>query len=441
MNGNLSIIGNANVNGSLTTVTPDITNNSNLVATTAYVQNQGYAKLEGSQFTGDVSMNNNLQILGNLISVTPSTSENSTLVATTEFVNNKISELVSDPIFTGYTIIDSLIVNLDSSLNGNLHVAGEIYENGNTLINKYATLESPTFTGSVNMPSTVINDKLVTYGDISSNNHLYIGKDASVNENLFVNKRTILNNDVSMNSNLDLSGSIIAHNNVNVYGIINQYTTTLDQGYIVNYSNINASGDLIANGVKLSTNSNGENTFFGMTAGNSITSGINNTFIGYGSGSTITTGSNNIIIGNNSNSSTPTVSNEITIGNSSNSILRCNVQTITSLSDSRDKKNIQKIPLGLEFINDLNPVEFEWNSRDGLKVDEKDFGFIAQELKKSQENFGITVPKLVYEENPDKLEASYGILIPIMVNAIKELKDLTAKQQIEIDELKKKLSA
>jgi len=376
INGNLFINGNTKINGFINVNTPATSDNSTLVATTEYVKNQGYSKLSGSQFTGDVSMNSNLQVVGNLVTNTPATSDNSTLVATTEYVQNKLTVFKASPTFSGDATMDYLTINNNTSIHGNLHV----------------------------------------------------------------NTKTILDNDVSMNKNLDLSGSIIAHSNMNLYGIINQYTTTLDQGYIVNYSNINASGDLIANGVTLN-NSNSKNTFFGMTAGNSITTGLNNTFIGYGSGLNVTSGSNNINIGYGSQSSIPSISNEITLGNNSITTLRCNTQTITSLSDIRDKKNIQDIPLGLNFINNLHPVEFEWNARDGSRVDKKEFGFIAQELKSSQEIFGINVPNLIYEENPDRLEASYGVLIPIMVKAIKELTELTAKQQLEINELKSKLSA
>jgi hypothetical protein len=57
-----------------------------------------------------------------------------------------------------------------------------------------------------------------------------------VNGNLHVYKKAIIDDDVTMNNNLDLSGSLVAHNNVNVYGIINQYTVSLDQGYVVNFA-------------------------------------------------------------------------------------------------------------------------------------------------------------------------------------------------------------
>jgi hypothetical protein len=71
--------------------------------------------------------------------------------------------------------------------------------------------------------------------------------------------------------------------------------------------------------------------------------------------------------------------------------------------------------------------------RDGGKVDIKDQGFIAQELKQLQEETNIHIPGLVYDVNPERLEASYGKLIPIMAQAIKDLKR-------ELDILKLKIA-
>ena len=81
----------------------------------------------------------------------------------------------------------------------------------------------------------------------------------------------------------------------------------------------------------------------------------------------------------------------------------------------------------------LRPVSFEWNMRDGQKVGIPEFGFIAQELQAAQASTGITVPNLVSTENPEKLEASAGTLIPILVKAIQELK-------AEVDSLKSQLN-
>jgi hypothetical protein len=93
--------------------------------------------------------------------------------------------------------------------------------------------------------------------------------------------------------------------------------------------------------------------------------------------------------------------------------------------------------LGLNFIDKINPVKFVWNTRDGSKTNIEDFGFIAQQLKDAEDIVGMKVPNLINNNNPNKLEASYGTLIPIMVKAIKELSELTAKQQQEIELLKR----
>lgn len=170
----------------------------------------------------------------------------------------------------------------------------------------------------------------------------------------------------------------------------------------------------------------GQNTVLGGEAGAYITTGSSNTFLGSGSGLSATTGSNNTCIGLNSTPATATTSNSITLGNSSNTVLRCAVTSITSLSDRRDKKEITELSAGLEFVKGLKPVEFVWDERaeDG-KHNIKDFGFIAQDLKKAQEDVALAETlNLVYEENPEKLEASYGKLVPILVKAIQ---DLTAK--------------
>ena len=173
----------------------------------------------------------------------------------------------------------------------------------------------------------------------------------------------------------------------------------------------------------------GFNTVLGSEAGAYITTGSNNTYLGAGSGLSATTGSNNTCIGLNSTPATATTSNSITLGNSSNNVLRCAVTSITSLSDLRDKKEVVELSAGLDFVKELKPVEFVWDERDeNGKHDVKDFGFIAQDLKKTQEDANLAeVLQLVYEENPEKLEASYGKLVPILVKAIQ---DLAAKVEV-----------
>jgi hypothetical protein len=219
------------------------------------------------------------------------------------------------------------------------------------------------------------------------------------------------------------------NNNAKLYVSTSLYNTI--NGYPIATTNPQ-NGNLVI-GSSFTSNTGYSNTALGLNALNVNTTGNNNTALGYEEGNTITTGSNNMCLGYNAQASSDTVSDEITLGNSSITKLRC-AASLTSLSDARDKKNINPLPVGLDFISDLNPVEFDWNMRDGGKVNIHEFGFIAQELKANQEKLGITVPNLVYDSNPDRLEASYGTLIPIMVKAIKELKseNNTFKSEIEI---------
>lgn len=160
-------------------------------------------------------------------------------------------------------------------------------------------------------------------------------------------------------------------------------------------------------------------------------------------------GSNNVggnctVIGYNAQPSINGVQNEITLGNSSVTTLRCATATITTISDERDKTDIENLPHGLDLINSLQPRKFVWDVRDetiiqknketnpetgeitvteeevvvhNAKNGTKDIGFIAQELQTVDNDF----LKLVHDANPDKLEASYSRLIPVLVKAIQEL--------------------
>ena len=172
------------------------------------------------------------------------------------------------------------------------------------------------------------------------------------------------------------------------------------------------------------TTSGSGNTAFGVYSGLTFLTGNNNTFIGYSTGdATLLNGSNNTSIGYNAEPSTSSANNQITLGNSSVTSLRCAVTSITSLSDERDKDEITDLSAGLDFVNEIKPVSFTWNDRNEEgKHGIKDSGFTAQNLKEVQEKYNLSDElKLVNEENPEKLEASYGRLIPVLVKAIQDL--------------------
>ena len=170
----------------------------------------------------------------------------------------------------------------------------------------------------------------------------------------------------------------------------------------------------------------GSNTLF--LAGLGGTTCEENTAIGIGAGgTTYRSGSNNTILGYDADTSAASVDNEFTLGNSSVATLRCAVTSITSLSDARDKTDIKDLSYGVDFIKNLTPREFTWNNRSEKDINgndfysenkgKKDFGFVAQEVQ-ALDNDTL---RLIYNSNPEKLEMSYGKLVPILVQAVKEL--------------------
>ena len=180
----------------------------------------------------------------------------------------------------------------------------------------------------------------------------------------------------------------------------------------------------------------GEGTLIGST-------GNSNSAFGSGAGNNVSTGSNLTLLGYDAQASSGTVSNQITLGDFYVTSLRCNTSTISSLSDARDKKNIQNLELGIDFLMKLKPRLFNWdrrewynnNTSDGSKMQKiPTAGFIAQELDTVQMSANAEWLNLVLKSNPNKLEATSGNLLPIIVKAIQDLKrendQLKAKNEV-----------
>jgi hypothetical protein len=165
-----------------------------------------------------------------------------------------------------------------------------------------------------------------------------------------------------------------------------------------------------------------ENVGVGSFCFDLLTTGINNTAIGNSANTNSTTGSNNTTLGYSAVPSTSTVSNQITLGNNGVTSLRCNQTSISSLSDGRDKSNVQDSPLGLDLVNKLRPVTFDWDRRDGTMSGIKDVGFIAQEVIAVEDDLEIfDTLRMSLRDNKDKYEVAPARLIPVLTKAIQEL--------------------
>jgi hypothetical protein len=109
-------------------------------------------------------------------------------------------------------------------------------------------------------------------------------------------------------------------------------------------------------------------------------------------------------------------------------------------SDRNYKKNINSLSLGLNLIEKLNPVSYNYKfEKDG---DPLKYGLIAQDLEQSLEEVGVekdSASILQYSEEAEndpnlkndqsKYNLCYEKLIPVLINSVKELK-------AENDELK-----
>ena len=184
----------------------------------------------------------------------------------------------------------------------------------------------------------------------------------------------------------------------------------------------------------LQVNTSGSsNIAIGVYAGNYDSSWANNSspnnsiFIGSDTRSSTATDTNQIVIGD---STVGNGSNTITLGNSS--ITSAHVQVAwTVTSDARDKNKFVPLDRGLEFINKLKPISFEFRKkRDTEETDGiKRFGFKAQDIE-TLENGDFVI---VDNKDTAHLKIKETYIIPILVKGMQE-------QQKEIDVLKKELS-
>lgn len=82
-----------------------------------------------------------------------------------------------------------------------------------------------------------------------------------------------------------------------------------------------------------------------------------------------------------------------------------------SLSDAKEKENVQTVQNSIEIVKSLRGVEFNWKDNGN-----KSSGVIAQELEK-------VLPHLVSTGDQDKKSVNYDGIIAYLIEAVKELSD------------------
>ena len=230
------------------------------------------------------------------------------------------------------------------------------------------------------------------------------------------------------------------------------------------------------------------NTAIGYIAGNSMTSAANNVLIGRNAGDLISTGggnvcvgadtgstgsanlesgSDNIIIGNLAQVAAHNQSNSICIGHNiaasandfsfgkASNVVTNDFDTDANWSrssDVRKKREIYDQNLGLDFINDLRTVSFQWKPSNEFPKEWNDYseentmntdvvmhGFIAQEVKEALDKHASERDSNFsgWKEGEDGMQhTSREMFVIPLIKAVQELSSKVTELQEEIKVLK-----
>lgn len=164
------------------------------------------------------------------------------------------------------------------------------------------------------------------------------------------------------------------------------------------------------------------NTAVGVSALASNTTGNYNTAYGFEAAKNNTTGNGNVTVGAYSAAGAyapafdcTTEDNRVSIGTTATTNAYVQVAW-TVLSDVRDKTAVVDLPVGLDDVLALRPVQYQSQPRGGECDGKNRFGFLAQEVAETA--LGAVV---VDDENPDKLRMTNEYLIPVLVKAVQQL--------------------
>lgn len=244
----------------------------------------------------------------------------------------------------------------------------------------------------------------------------------------------------------DESGNVMGHDNVAVGSNSlskNQGGRNTAIGSEALKNNIKGQNNSTIGFQSLIRNDSGNyNTAIGNLALSMNSSGSSNTAIGYSSGPNSSNLLNTTAIGN---GATVTLSNTIQLGNDAITAISGQVP-FTTTSDRRYKEDIKSIPLGLDFVNKLHPVEY---IRTNNESKTKEWGVIAQELQQILEEANYKNAGIVQEDGSAKkmLSVRYTDLIAPMIKGMQELtiqnkkfEEKNNQQKERIDQLQLELN-
>jgi hypothetical protein len=137
----------------------------------------------------DASFGNSIYVKNYVYSATPVASDNSQKLATTAFVQDKLSVLSNSASFVGdVTMFNRLFVYQDASYGGNFYalqntiLGGDVSMNTRLYVQKDTSLNANLFVNG----DASLNMKLLVGSDVSMSSRLFVASDVSLNKNVFV---------------------------------------------------------------------------------------------------------------------------------------------------------------------------------------------------------------------------------------------------------------
>ena len=183
--------------------------------------------------------------------------------------------------------------------------------------------------------------------------------------------------------------------------------------------------------------------------------GNNSTALGFQS--TTGSGTNNTSIGNGAGVGYLTTQDDrIYLGNASVTGIYANTQSISALSDQRDKLDIQELPFDCtQYIDSLDPVMYRLNPRaryiehidhenglhscvmgtnDESKADTiYSLGVLAQQVETIESDLSFPNDMILDNIDNDHLAVKYTALIPILIGALRDSNNVIADLQTRLE--------
>ena len=356
--------------------------------------------------------------------------------ATESFVDDSINNLNISSFVTGASanfIVDSAIQNANLG-----QYATTSYVN--STISSLEIPDSSLFEFDYQDDSVIIGHTIPQITGSASANFLYLGT-TGLGENVFTSSSAILSTYPSASAvhySTAIGAGSMSASYLNYKNTAIGYATLLKGGFENVAVGANALHSIAPDPADsiLSPATSTSNTAVGYSSLFSVTTGKKNTAIGHNSMINAATGHSNIAIGSDSlrydhegspfdgqnaiaigASATVPGSSTIKIGNANHVMVIDN--SIFKYSDSRDMSSATNSSYGLSFINELRPVEFVSDPRNG-GVARNSLGFVASEVISASPSFTGYVD-FNSEGTSDIKALAYDQFIPPIVKSIQEI--------------------